>query len=681
VKYRPDIEGLRAVCIALVVAYHYFPSLLRGGYIGVDVFFVISGYLITRSLVGQWPAHGGLADWLISFWARRARRLLPNALLVLTAVSLVGAFLLSDFAIKKLGSDVFASATYAANWLFILRSVDYLQWDDARNSILLNYWSLAVEEQFYLLWPFVVYWILRQPASARPLRWISHSRPVVVGLLFAASLSYAIWQASTQMTVAFLSSPARMWELIAGASLALGPAGRRLPLLAAICKLPLASIGIAAIAASGALFSDETLHPGWLTLLPVAGAMAVIASDVDHRSSLISRCLASWPMQYIGSRSYSIYLWHWPVLILGKQWLPPGVGWVPILLLGTTLLVAEAAYRYVEQPFRYRVARSWSYRRVAFSALAASVTVAALGLGLRAVGVNSVREMIGLSNRSMEAQGVATGLSRLGSDLPVIYRDGCHLPLEARDIVECVYGDAAGSTSAVLFGDSHAAQWFPALEQSARAQGVRLYSWTKSGCPSADVTIWNDVAKGIYAQCDAWRERVFERIGQSRPKVVILSNLFEGSTVVTNRRTGTKLRGREGASAYREGLTRSIRRLQAAGATVVIIRDTPRPRPDLLECMHSAVTLGACDLTRAEAANQSDLDDSAARDTGATLWDFTDAICPGDRCPVAIGQPPMFVYRDSNHLTASFVRALAPQVTSKWRTLPSDEPANEARKR
>lgn len=664
--FRPDIEGLRAVSVILVVAYHYFPAAVPGGYIGVDVFFVISGYLITQSLVDHSAKSLALGPWQLDFWARRARRLLPNALLVMLAASVVGLAALSDFSLKRLGSDVFWSATYSVNWLFVLRAVDYLQWDETANSALLNYWSLAIEEQFYLVWPGILYAALRFRPKTVSSPWTVAANTCLV--LLGLSLAYCVWLSMTQLTLAFFSSPSRAWELLCGAWLALMAREHAASDAPGIAQRIVAVAALLVIPICGFLFSDDTIHPGIPTLLPVLASCAVIWFSRGLADSRAMAVLTCRPMQYLGSRSYSIYLWHWPVMVLGQPLLPAAVPARSLVLLALSWALAEAAYRWVETPARFRWGRGFSARRVATIALIASLAVAAVGLALRAAGSDGVRQALGLRAGGAALQ--LPPLRQVSADLPVTYQSGCHRPLEALDQPDCLHGDPNGGETAVLFGDSHAAQWFPALDIVARERSVRLHAWTKSGCPSADVSVWNQAARGAYRQCDAWRERIFERIERLRPRIVIVSNLIDDTTAVADPQ-GRPLRGAPAAAAFEDGLARTVARLRKSGAVVVMLRDTPRPRPDILDCLYAAASPSQCERTRAAATDSQPLDARAARSAGAVLWDLTETICPQGRCPVVRADPPQVVYRDSNHLSASFVTRLAPELATRWAQLPA----------
>lgn len=662
--FRPDIEGMRAVSVLFVVLYHYFPLALPGGYIGVDVFFVISGYLITQSLLEREGKEQHVGVALATFWSRRARRLLPNALLVLVFVATIGLATLSDYGLRRLGSDIFWAASYAVNWLFVLRSLDYLQWDDTKTSILLHYWSLAVEEQFYFVWPALLIATLRRSDEAA----IGLRRASTLAVALAAlSLLYCVVLSGTHLTLGFFSSPARAWELLVGAWLALGQKqGTALARPGSTWSGALVAFSLLALLGAAARFDGDTGHPGLATLMPVLGAAGVICWG--GASTVAQRWLGHPALRAVGARSYSIYLWHWPVLMLGRQAIAGGPPWLGWTLLPLSLLLAEVAYRTIETPARFRWARGWSARRVVVTAAVASAFVAALGFGVRAIGTNSARELVGLRSGPAPTARFAKEVQRAGADLPVTYRMGCHLPLEPVDPPECAFGDPSAKSAAVLFGDSHAAQWFPALAVAAERSGHRLYAWTKSSCPSADVSIWNQVAKGPYRQCNAWRERVFKAIEERKPELVVISNMIDETAVLTGK-DGRPVRGRAALAAFEAGLERTLKRLQRSGAVVVVISDTPRPRPDIMECLSSTPDERKCEISRPEATAGLGLDMRAAGRTGVAVWDFADQICPGGRCPVVAGVPPLLVYRDSNHLTASFVRSLAPQVEQRWRQM------------
>lgn len=655
--FRPDIEGLRALSIALVVVYHYAGAALPGGFVGVDVFFVISGYLITLSLHDAHAPGLRLRDELFGFWARRARRLLPHALAVLAAATLAGAVLLDDVAASRLGSDVGWAAGYAINWLYVVRAVDYLRWGETEASVLLNFWSLAVEEQFYLLWPLALLLLWRRTGTGGPRarRW------AVGGALALAALSFAwaLWLGQTRLTLAFFASPARAWELLAGAALALHQRGG-----GAMPKRwadGLAAAGAAAVLLAAFGMSHDSPHPGWVTWLPVGGAVALIAGLGAAPGSALARLFGSAPMKLLGARSYAIYLWHWPVLMLGNAlWADRSVA-SRLLWLVLSVLLAEAGYRWVESPSRWRWAKGWAAPRLLRWALAGSAVVALSGFALRHAADAGWRPH----------RQALPPLAQVQNDLSVVYANGCHLGVEpTAPAPNCRLGDAPATV--LLFGDSHAAQWVPALVPAAAARGHAVLAWTKSSCPSADVTVWNPAARGPYRECDAWREAVFARLAEARPAFVVIANLDDTGSEFVDRSTGARLSGPAAAAAFEAGLQRTLQRLRDAGVPAVLLRDNPKPRKDVLNCLYRGGG-AACDRPRAEALPAEGPEQRVARATGTPLWDLADAACGPTACPaLRMGDDgrPLVVYRDDNHFGARFVVTLAPALGRAWDAAP-----------
>jgi peptidoglycan/LPS O-acetylase OafA/YrhL len=657
--FRPDIEGLRALSIALVIVYHFAPAWLPGGFIGVDVFFVISGYLITLSLLdlrARAPAAGNV---LLEFWSRRARRLLPNAMAVLLVSGVVTLVVLPDTVLSRLGKDVSWASAYSINWLFVARSVDYLRWDETQASPLLHYWSLAVEEQFYLVWPLVLLALLVGVSGSRLRRAL-----LGAAALGAVSLVYAMALGQDQLTHAFFSSPARAWELLSGAGLALWlRANAALDTTKAV-GTALAWIGLAAIATAALMVSHDSDHPGLVTLVPVVGAVLMVVGMGVQQGSWIARAMACRPMRALGCRSYSLYLWHWPTLVLGRLCWPTAPSWWGWALLALSMLLAEAAFRWVESPMRWRWGRSVPATRVLGTSLLASACVVLLGQWLSALADEG-----GRANILPGAARAASNLPPLAStrnDLPLVYANGCHLGIESIDLApKCQLGNAPDGPRAVLFGDSHAAQWVPALVPVASARGLALVSWTKSSCPAADVTVWNKVARAAYRECDRWREAVFTALARDGFELVIVSNFVDAEAELIDRSTGTRFGGEAAQQEFKAGLERTLRRLYAMGA-VVLIRDTPKPRSDVLDCLYSGSPPQRCERLRREALSNEPIDAHVAAKVGVPVWDFSDDICGTHTCPVMMAGRDRSVYRDDNHLSASYVASLRPAVEVRW---------------
>lgn len=663
--WRPDIEGLRAIAVTLVVGYHYAGEWISGGYVGVDAFFVISGYLITQTLLRLHGTQGPSTGALAHFWARRARRLLPHALLVLAVAGLVAAWWLPVSTASQLGDEIAWAAGYALNWLFVVRANDYLRWGESAQSGLLNYWSLAVEEQFYLAWPALLLALLGRPEAAR-LRLAG----AVTASLFVLSLGANLWWAQSGLTFAFFASPLRAWELLVGAVLALhAQSGRPWPVALARHGPGLAWLGLAGMVWAAITFDHDTSHPGLPTLVPVAATAMLIAAAGASPRSVPSRLLGSSVAQAIGARSYAIYLWHWPVLVLGSSLMPP---WPTemrsAVLLGLSVALAELGYRWVEAPVRWRLAPRARNATVLTIAVTASATVMAAGLALG----EWARERVASAPASVAERPV--GLPPLAvtqADLPVVYANGCHVLIEAdAPSLDCRFGPTTAPPAVALIGDSHAAQWVPAIVPAAQARGTAIWTWTKSGCPFSDVTVWNAEARAPYRECDRWREAVLAELRRARSTAVVVSNLMDDETQIVDKASGALLRGRAAQAAMDAGVVRLLSRLRQAGHTVVLIRDTPRARPDILACLYSQTVPSACERSRREAVTPNPREGRIAASAKVVLWDFSDRICGPDRCPVFMEQERRAIYRDSTHLSATFAATLGAAVAERWAATP-----------
>jgi peptidoglycan/LPS O-acetylase OafA/YrhL len=337
-RFRPDIEGLRAVAVVAVVLFHAGVPGVGGGYIGVDVFFVISGFLITSLMAREVAATGGLS--LLRFYGRRARRILPASALVLVTVVLAGYHWLGFLRGDEIAADGRWAALFASNFNFAAQGVDYLQSQSAP-SPLQHFWSLAVEEQFYLVWPALVVLLI----------WLGlrHSTPLVLTLAVAASLACSIVQAGT--TWSYFSPATRAWELGAGCLLAL--AADRLERIPPVVATALAGVGLGGIVVAALSYDDGTAVPGYAAVLPVVATVLVLAGRGDA-------VLGVAPLRWLGQISYPLYLWHWPVLIIGEQAFGPLPARTRVGLVLLSVALAIVTYVFVENPIRRspRLARS-----------------------------------------------------------------------------------------------------------------------------------------------------------------------------------------------------------------------------------------------------------------------------------------------------------------------------------
>ena len=455
-RYRPDIDGLRAIAVVLVVMYHLGIGFTKGGFVGVDVFFVISGFLITQIICADME---NASFSLGQFYERRVRRIFPALFCVLLWTSVAGTLLLFPPELEYLGKAVAAATGFVANILFYNGSGYFAGTSEVIP--LLHTWSLAVEEQFYLLFPL---------ALAPLLRWRGGSR-CLPALALGAALSFASCLVLThyERSAAFFLLPPRAWELLLGCLLALGA----FPELHSQRLRELASaVGLAAILVAGGAYNRNVSFPGWAALLPCVGAALVIHAGACG-DTLVSRLLSSGGAVFIGLVSYSLYLWHWPIIVLYKSHSGFAISDVERLWLGViSLAVAALSWRYVEQPFRRRVI--FARRRPLFLlATAASATAAGIAILLVATGGLAARypeQVRQLANFRYDPNGPFRSgqcfISRAFSDTPSVSPDCLRLDATRRNFL--------------LVGDSHAAQYWAGL--SAVFPDINFLQATASGC-------------------------------------------------------------------------------------------------------------------------------------------------------------------------------------------------------
>jgi peptidoglycan/LPS O-acetylase OafA/YrhL len=611
----------------MVVAYHCGIPGFGSGLIGVDVFFVLSGYLITGLLAAEVERAGRVE--LLQFYARRIRRLLPAASLLLVVTMAAAAVLQSPAEMEAVGHAARATAVYAGNFYFRTAAADYFARSERVNP-LLHTWTLGVEEQFYLFWPILVMLGLQ----------VWRSRRALLTLLFgltALSLAFCIRTSSIHASVAFYMLPARAWEFGVGGLAALAQPSLR---FSARVRVVVGWGALAALAASAWLLPAVShAFPGWVAAIPVLATALALVSGVPETAGGAGMMLGSRLLQLLGRLSYSWYLWHWPFLVLAADivlipsiWLKSGVA---LAALG----VAAITQRLVENPIR-------SHPRLVASLRATFAMAAVLTFGSAALGTALIRHAAA-RGRLPTLAAIATARDDRGR----FPRDAClpttDHPAQARF---CVLGDTASAISLVLFGDSHAMQWFNALDDVALQRRWRLIVLAKPGCHAAGTPSWD----AVYGDCLRWRENALATIDSIHPEMVVIAN------------STAQLPSRD-IAGLRAATAGTLRRI-AAHSRVMLIRDNPFFSYDVSDCLgrHGGLSGGASCSQPASRVVRPDVfaaESSAARDVpGVGLLDLTGRLCAGNYCSVVQGG--RMVYRDAGHLTAGFAERLAPVLDS-----------------
>ncbi len=654
--YRADIDGLRAVAVLAVVFFHAGIAPFSGGYVGVDVFFVISGFLITGVIIGA-----GRDFSLGHFYERRIRRIFPALFTMLLLVLAAGSLVLLPDDFFDLGNTGIATTLFAANFVFA-KETGYFG-AAAELSPLLHTWSLAVEEQFYIVYPVLMMVLGRRLAPGR--------LAGVLWLLLGCSLAYSAWAVTRAPAAAFYLFPGRAWELLLGGVLAVGPlaAGPIVPRLRTLpgpARNAMAVAGAAMVGWSVVFYSDLTVFPGLAAVVPCGGAALLIAAGP---ATPVARALAWRPVVFVGLISYSLYLWHWPLLVLARQMLvtPDLPAEATTVVLGLALGLAVLSWWFVERPFRAGRWRGWPRRRV-FGAAGAALS-AGLVAGL------AVTWGDGLPGR-LPADVIAIAQAR--SDVSQDGRRCLSLPFRAGDTeVGCEIGDTDAAGSFLLWGDSHAGALLPGIDAAARALGRSGRFAGRSACPPlADV----DGPRAFAGDCRDFNDAVLAQVlTDPAVRTVVLAARWaiwaEGTRYGQETGPGLPLTDDDNPvdqaggnrGVFARGVTRSVEQLRAAGKEVVIIGPVPEAGHDVPITLAKA-RLGTPDATFSAAPTMAAFEERqgfvletliplAARTGARIVWPH-EVLCGGNRCAVEVdGQP---LYSDDDHLTASAALDLAP---------------------
>jgi peptidoglycan/LPS O-acetylase OafA/YrhL len=609
-----QIQGLRALAALLVTLFH--AKWVNGGFIGVDIFYVISGFLITGLLLREIERTGTIN--FKEFYARRFKRLLPTSFFVLLVTAVASWLLIPATMRSSLGRDIIAASLYVSNYLFAWWQADY-QNLDATPSPVIHYWSLAVEEQFYLIWPLLILFFFIAATK--------FNRKILLTFLVAAvtalSFIFSIYQTETSPIWAFYSLPTRAWELGLGALLVLLPPIKT--------KKLVGLLGFIFIIVSAFIFGETTAFPGVNAVLPVLGTVMLI-STINSWPPFLNDVANSRMFQWLGEISYPLYLWHWPLLVLPSTYFArPLAIYERILAIIATIILADLTHRFIEEPFRKRKTEpTLVFKR------SGVITLVSVLIGTA---------IIFSSSDKIDVSGIngAVSLAQIKAR-PLVYDDGCHANYAQTKSDKCEYADTKSDKTMVLYGDSHAAQWFPALVEIASRSGYRLISLTKSACPSVD-TVRLDQGGFKMSRCKQWRINTIKRIQEINPDVLIMSSFqyFAQPPRFTDREKW-----------WNDGQRKLLTEVKNISPHLVYITDTPHPLRDIPACLAN-YSISKCNTTQ----RSEDLSISGFNVINPNSW-LCSRVCPAVKDGVV-------AYRDASHISVDIAIALIPRLTQALR--------------
>ncbi|MGV9411560.1 acyltransferase family protein [Nocardia sp. NPDC003693] len=664
--YRLDLDGLRGVAIALVVAFHVWMGRVSGG---VDVFLVLSGFFFTAMVLRHTEATGKAGT--LRALRRTGRRLLPALLVVLGAITVATVVLRPYTQWEDIGRQIIASMIYGQNWYLATAELDYLA-PDPSVSPLQHLWSMAVQGQFYLvILAVVAVWslvrrLIRSPRANRVLLLI----PLLAGAV--ASFAYATIGAGQHQSWTYYDSGARAWELLVGAGIAVIAPWIRVPKWA---RAIAATAGLAMVLSCGVLFDGAREFPGPAALYPVLATVLLILSGMGlpatHRP-WANRVLAGRLCTELGTLAYPFYLWHWPILIFylaesGRVHAGLGDGMV---VIGVSLLLAVITAQLVETPLRRHagigttpVLSTAIYRRVVgvfVGAVGVAVLVATVGWQI-VVGPAATPEPAVVASPSYPGAGALTSgmiplpeplrpsLFQGFADAPPPTQDGCIVP--DTEVKRCVYGNPAGERTIAVVGGSHSEHWIPALEVLAQQQGFRIVTYLKQGC-ALTLVDQPSYSETPDPECRRWSTEVIDQLALEQPDWVF--------TISTRFRPYSD--GDEVPPEFPEVWAA----LADRGLKILALRDTPRLRRDgvfykAVDCLAYHGNYDSCGMNRSIALDPIDPTGAAAASYPSVFpLDLSNAVCRPERCRVSEGN--ILIYRDEHHLTASYSRSLAPEL-------------------
>jgi len=658
IQYRQDIQGLRAVAIFIVVMAHANIPGFAGGFVGVDVFFVLSGFLITGILVKERLATGTIR--YAAFLSRRLKRLLPALLVMLVTVLFLASMLLSSYEVQMQTGSFPYSATWTSNFYFAFAEFDYFAVLKAKD-LFLHTWSLGIEEQFYVIWPWMV--MLSFAIATITSTPNCHFRHLihVIAVVFLAGIGLCLYWAHTNTLLSFYMMPARAWQFALGASIFAYSHRSRLGLSGnagffdSNTAMQLAgALGLIFIVGSAVLLNGDINYPGYHALYPSIGAALLIYAGTGTQASIVNRILAGRVFVWLGDRSYSLYLWHWPVLLLGGAYdltnSPVGI----VALISISVLLSVLSYHWIERPFWKGRLSAAAPRLIMLTSALAMVVALGLSQSLNTVVFNSA--VASVDARATDSRADAPGIFSVNSR--------CDSWYHSTNVVPCRTGSRKAPHTAVLIGDSIGTQWAPLLPRIYKEPEWQVLVLAKSACVIADLDYYYKPVGGMYDVCTEWRNKSIEYLKNLQPDIVFIGSSSDHAF---------------SESEWVGGTARVVAKLAQATQNIVIIPGTPALSFDGPSCIRQpyrftlrlhnsqnmceeALTNPASDQVAKYLARSSNVIPNAH------ILNLNDLVCPGGYC-AARSREGLTVFRDNQHLTASFVVAQTTAVLSRLNSI------------
>ena len=664
---RKDIQGLRAVAILTVLFAHANFPLFAGGFVGVDIFFVISGFLITGILIKEYSSQGRIS--ISNFYARRARRIIPAATIVIIATVILSTIILGREGSVSTYWEAIWSSLFVNNWYMAFVGVDYFSLG-ATPSPLQHFWSLAVEEQFYLIWPTLII-LLAFFAKKTQKNNLKVALTIALTLIIIASLTWSIYQTNAEPTIAYFSTLTRVWELAVGALLAvvahkitINKTFRTVALYAGLIMIMVAVFG----------FNENTSFPGYAAILPIFGATLVLLSGTNKNANF-NQILTNKFMVWIGGISYALYLWHWPMLILWetKTGEKPSF-FIALCLIIISTLLAWVSTTFIEDPLRLSL--WWKSRKILTNILGLVLIISTIALSYALIPASALREInkmqfvplaaalenvqkATLPNTQTYINGTTLPeLALIGEDRSIAYDDNCHIEhTDPTILTTCIYGDTKSGINVAVLGDSHASMWLSALNLWGIKNNIKITLFAKSECPAAEFTPYSNILKRAYYECKEWRAEAINTIIGLKPQYVILASAHQIQAVNSDGEPETSKTVMD--KKWSEGYTLTADKFKEANIPVIILGDAPGLGKDSATCIKANKE----DASKCSTKMLEETETMIQRETLASTNNkvpyikVVDLFCYENTCPNIINNK--VVYMDGTHITKTYSEYLA----------------------